>query len=159
MCSSDLFPSHDSGVRAPHVGKTFDDVFYNNVVSEVPMNVALFPLENLDKMREDILAHTKNSNVFLIGQNSIAPYGNSLKRFSNNKSRSYYSQQGLALKTYQSDIFNNWLNKEWIEGNNGINDITAVSTVGDEFTLDALNLANKVYNMLNRIAVSGGCIS
>ena len=103
-----------SRVKASFLNIQFDKVFYNGVVSEVPMNVALFPLENLDKMREDILAHTKNSNVFFIGQNSIAPYGNSLKRFSNNKSRSFYSQQGLALKTYQSDIFNNWLNKEWI---------------------------------------------
>ena len=27
---------------------------------------------------------------------------------------------GLCLKTLQSDIFNNWVNKEWVDGDNGI---------------------------------------
>ena len=53
-------------------------------------------------------------------------------------------------------MFNNWLNTEWIDGNNGINMITAISTADDYFTLDTLNLSKKVYDMLNRIAVSGG---
>ena len=34
---------------------------------------------------------------------------------------SSYPQVGLAIKTYQSDIFNNWINTEWIDGENGIN--------------------------------------
>ena len=66
------------------------------------------------------------------------------------------SQEGLGIKTYQSDLFNNWISTEWIDGTNGVNEVTAVSTSGNEFTIDALNLANKVYNMLNRIAISGG---
>ena len=67
-----------------------------------------------------------------------------------------YHMNGLAIKTYQSDLFNNWLKTEWIDGINGINQITAIDTSSGSFTIDALNLANKVYNMLNRIAVSGG---
>lgn len=63
---------------------------------------------------------------------------------------------GLLLKTYQSDIFNNWIKTEWIDGENGISAITAISTTGDKFTIDQLNLSKKVYDMLNRIAVSGG---
>ena len=63
---------------------------------------------------------------------------------------------GLLLKTYQSDIFNNWVKTEWISGENGISAITAISTAGDKFTIDQLNLSKKVYDMLNRIAVSGG---
>lgn len=63
---------------------------------------------------------------------------------------------GLALKTYQSDLFNNWVNTEWIEGENGINAITAIDTSDGNFTLDTLNLSKKVYDMLNRIAISGG---
>lgn len=63
---------------------------------------------------------------------------------------------GLILKTYQSDIFNNWIKTEWLNGENGISAITAISTVGDKFTIDQLNLSKKVYDMLNRIAVSGG---
>ena len=63
---------------------------------------------------------------------------------------------GLCLKTYQSDLFNNWVNKEWVDGDNGINAITEVDVRDGTLNLDALNLAQKVYNMLNRIAVSGG---
>lgn len=71
---------------------------------------------------------------------------------------SYSNQAGLCVKTYQSDIFNNWVNTEWIDGPNGINAVTAVKIdpESQSFQLDTLNLAKKVYDMLNRIAVSGG---
>lgn len=67
-------------------------------------------------------------------------------------------QAGLCVKTYQSDIFNNWVNTEWIDGPNGINAVTAIKIdpESNSFQLDTLNLAKKVYDMLNRIAVSGG---
>ena len=55
-----------------------------------------------------------------------------------------------------SDIFNNWINTEWIDGENGINAITAVDVSDGKLELDTLILAKKVYNMLNRIAISGG---
>ena len=63
---------------------------------------------------------------------------------------------GLCLKTHQSDLFNNWVNKEWVDGDNGIKAITDVDVSDGKLNLDALNLAQKVYNMLNRIAISGG---
>ena len=64
---------------------------------------------------------------------------------------------GLILKTYDSDIFNNWVKTDWIDGENGISKITALKPDEDgTITMDALNLQQKVYNMLNRIAVSGG---
>ena len=63
---------------------------------------------------------------------------------------------GLCLKTHQSDLFNNWVNKEWVDGDNGINDVTDIDVSKGKLNLDALNLAQKVYNMLNRIAISGG---
>ena len=64
--------------------------------------------------------------------------------------------EGLCIKTLQSDIFNNWVNKEWVDGDNGIGAITAIDVADGKLTIDSLNLAQKVYNMLNRIAVSGG---
>ena len=64
---------------------------------------------------------------------------------------------GLVLKTYDSDIFNNWVKTDWIDGENGISKVTALKPDEDgTITMDALNLQQKVYNMLNRIAVSGG---
>ena len=50
---------------------------------------------------------------------------------------------GLALKTYQSDIFNNWIDTEWIDGENGINAITAVDVSDGKLELDTLILAKK----------------
>ena len=67
-----------------------------------------------------------------------------------------FTQEGLGLKTYQSDLFNNWIDTDWIDGTGGISEVTAVDTTGNSFTIDSLNLASKVYAMLNRIAVSGG---
>ena len=63
---------------------------------------------------------------------------------------------GLLVKTYNSDLYQNWINTDWIDGSNGINEITAVNVADGKLTMDALNLAQKVYNMLNRIAIPGG---
>ena len=63
---------------------------------------------------------------------------------------------GLCMKTYLSDRFNNWLSTEWVDGMNGINEISRVDVSSGSFTIDALNLAHKVFNILNRIAISGG---
>ena len=65
---------------------------------------------------------------------------------------------GMLLKTYDSDIFNNWVKTDWIDGAGGITEITSIDITANDgrLTTDALNLQQKVYNMLNRIAVSGG---
>jgi len=121
-----------------------------------------FPLDNIDDMRMDILEAVRDTTAFVIDKDSASPYGLGLgysgTSMGSGDAKLYKlaSQEGLGIKTYQSDLFNNWISTEWIDGSNGINEVTAVSTAGDEFTIDSLNLANKVYNMLNRIAISGG---
>lgn len=109
-----------------------------------------FPLENIDKMRDKIL-QTPGNNALIIQDKELLPYGALKGTFSED-----LPEYGLCVKTYDSDIFNNWVNTDWIDGDEGISAITAVSTEGNELNLDSLNLAQKVYNMLNRIAVSGG---
>ena len=135
-------------------------LFYWKYISDgdlvnAPIQISTFPLENLDTMRNKILAATEATTPFNIRGLNLPPYsyvlGTNLV-----KSNMMGSQEGLALKTYMSDIFNNWLKTEWIDGTDGINDITAIDTSGGSFTLDTLNLSKKVYDMLNRIAVSGG---
>ena len=63
-----------------------------------------------------------------------------------------------AIKTNRGDIFNNWVKTDWIDGAGGITEITSIDITANDgkLTMDALNLQQKVYNMLNRIAVSGG---
>ena len=55
---------------------------------------------------------------------------------------SWFSQAGLGLRTYLSDRFNNWLSTEWIDGTNGINEVTAIQIVDNKLTMDALILHN-----------------
>ena len=104
-------------------------------------------LDLLDDLREKILKAGKTQFNVVVGTN---------KYFTDILGGMKDAGCGLLLKTYQSDIFNNWIKTEWIDGENGISAITAISTTGDKFTIDQLNLSKKVYDMLNRIAVSGG---
>ena len=110
-------------------------------------------LDILDQLRESILKAGNTQFNVAIGTNK---YFADLLGGDGTKLNLKEAGCGLLLKTYQSDIFNNWIKTEWIDGENGISAITAISTAGDKFTIDQLNLSKKVYDMLNRIAVSGG---
>lgn len=121
-----------------------------------------FPLENIDLMRMKILKDVESATAFKYGTDIdtlITPYYLVNEFIDEDGVYTYskqFSQEGLGIKTYQSDLFNNWISTEWIDGAGGVNEISSVSTAGDTFTIDALNLASKVYVMLNRIALSGG---
>jgi len=118
--------------------------------------VATFDLENIDVMRTKILAHQGYDQFNITtAVTQIEPY-RWLYEINNDIPNILSSQEGLAIKTYQSDLFNNWIKTEWIDGVDGISAITAVDTSGGSFTIDTLNLSKKVYDFLNRVAVSGG---
>lgn len=111
------------------------------------------PLENLDKIRDEILSTPGNQVFDLNGAKAGLPFSDI---FGGDEWKTQYPQYQLAVKTYDSDIYQNWVNTDWIDGSNGINEIAAVNVADGKLTMDALNLAQKVYNMLNRIAISGG---
>ena len=117
-----------------------------------------YSLADIDNVREKILELGRNEAVIA----NLPGDGNITERYLKNLisyDTDYYSkssQYGLAVKTYQSDLFNNWIKTDWIDGENGINAITAIDVSNGKLELDTLVLAKKVYNMLNRIAVSGG---
>ena len=113
-----------------------------------------YPLKNIDEMRENILAAGRTQ--YIVDSPFITDIFDLYEGTYGNTLNSNQPMVGLALKTYQSDINTNWVNTEWIDGETGINAITAIDTSSGSFTLDTLNLAKKVYNMLNRIAVSDG---
>lgn len=123
-----------------------------------------FPLKNIDDERAAILAAPSTSAYIVDGDKM--PYGAAIKTIGlpsydrkerYNSSNAWYSQAGLAVKTYLSDRFNNWLNTEWIDGTTGgINSITAVDVSDGKLTMDALILQKKIFNMLNRVAITDG---
>lgn len=116
--------------------------------------LSTFKIEEVDLIREKILQAPTNApyNIFDANIELMSKFG----RRTNNYLNTTFPQFGLCVKTYQSDLFNNWINTEWVDGGNGINEITSVAVTNGSFTIDALNLAQKVYNMMNRIAISGG---
>lgn len=126
-----------------------------------------FPLSEIDDLREYILSRTKDQirvgdpnattlkNLF-ISRILYSPNPETAGTVKNIPPIAALEMGGLCLKTYQSDLYNNWVNKEWVDGDNGINAVTDVDVSNGKLNLDALNLAQKVYNMLNRIAISGG---
>lgn len=123
-----------------------------------------FPLKNIDDQRSAILA-APSTSAYEVDPNRM-PYAAVImpielpshdRKTTYFSSSAWYSQAGLAVKTYLSDRFNNWLNTEWIDGTTGgINAITAVDVTDGKLTMDALILQKKIFNMLNRVAITDG---
>ena len=120
------------------------------------LNIVPFPLKNIDDMRLELLSyHTLGAPYVIKEENAYLPYSALVERNDDGVTCNAYSMNGLCLKTYQSDIFNSWVQTEWIDGEDGISELTKVSVDGSSFKIDALNFAEKLYNLLNRIVVSG----
>lgn len=101
-----------------------------------------------------ILGAVESAGAYIIDDEAIEPYGLDLEKVGDVWAKTI-NQEGLFVKTYQSDIFNNWLNTEWIDN---INNRSTVNTSGDEFTIDSLLITQKAYNYLNRVAVADGTL-
>ena len=105
-----------------------------------------FPLKNIDDERSKILA-APSTSAYEVSSGTL-PYGATtgpmdLPNYDRTKiytsSLAWFSQAGLAVKTYLSDRFNNWLNTEWIDGTTGgINAITAVDVTDGKLSVALL---------------------
>lgn len=120
-----------------------------------------YDLKVLDQIRDVVLHKKGNETLILAGQelNTANNGSDELVGFFNDLINSQSNKLGgMLLKTYDSDIFNNWIKTDWIDGAGGITEITSIDITANDgkLTMDALNLQQKVYNMLNRIAVAGG---
>lgn len=165
-------PKRATNIYAYQVKKSIDIAYNLNIEGNnyltMPDNQKIkltpFPLKNIDEERTRILAAPSTSAYVVEG--ATMPYGAATKtiglprydrRGKYNSTNAWYSQAGLAVKTYLSDRFNNWLNTEWIDGTTGgINSITAVDVTDGKLTMDALILQKKIFNMLNRVAITDG---
>lgn len=165
-------PRKATKVYAFKVKKTIEIAYNMNAAGEHPITMpdnkkiklTPFPLKNIDDQRTEIMA-APSTSAYVVS-NLKMPYGaavaslklpNYKRTETYNSSNAWFSQAGLAVKTYLSDRFNNWLNTEWIDGTtNGINSITAVDVSDGKLTMDALILQKKVFNMLNRVAITDG---
>ena len=120
-----------------------------------------YDLKVLDQIR-DVVLHKKGNETLTLAGSELNETNNGstelLKFFDEMIASQANKLGGMLLKTYDSDIFNNWVKTDWIDGAGGITEITSIDIKNNDgkLTMDALNLQQKVYNMLNRIAVSGG---
>lgn len=165
-------PRKATKVYAYKVKQTIQIAYNMDVAGEIPITMpdnqkiklTPFQLKNIDDERTKILA-APSTTAYTIN-NLTMPYGaatatldlpNHDRTKTYHSSNAWYSQAGLAVKTYLSDRFNNWLNTEWIDGTTGgINAITAVDVSDGKLTMDALILQKKIFNMLNRVAITDG---
>jgi hypothetical protein len=120
-----------------------------------------YDLKLLDQIR-DVVLHKKGNETLILAGSELNTQNNGsgeLVYLFNDIIKSQANKLGgMLLKTYDSDIFNNWIKTDWIDGAGGITEITSIDITANDgkLTMDALNLQQKVYNMLNRIAVAGG---
>lgn len=137
----------------------FENIIQQPQLSNIEYSIDIipFPLENIDEMRRKILRTTDFNQAVEItndAETTLQPYLQNCTEVPNtSECANQIEFNGICLKTYQSDLYNNWLSSEWVEQ---INNLSMVSTSTGGFSMDALNLAKKIYEMLNRIAVSGG---
>lgn len=115
-----------------------------------------FPLKNIDQLRINLLKATGSGTAYVINNahTALAPYTTIIERNATDLRTSIqYPLEGLAVKTYQSDVNNNWLKTAWV---NSVNSRSSINVSGGTLTMDALNTAKKVYELLNTIALAGG---
>ena len=133
--------------------------FEKNIVKYTKTNLGQYDLKVLDEIR-DVILHKKGNQVLYLTDDELKETNggsdNLVKFFTDIRQAQSNKLGGMLLKTYDSDIFNNWIKKEWVEGAGSITDRTTIDVSEGQLTMDMLNLQQKVYNMLNRIAVSGG---
>lgn len=135
--------------------------FDKNITKYIKTQLGQYDLKVLDQIR-DVILHKKGNETLVLHGTHIGETNNGSaeleKMFDDLASSQANKLGGMLLKTYDSDIFNNWIQTDWIDGVGGIAEITSIDITANDgkLTMDALNLQQKVYNMLNRIAVSGG---
>lgn len=126
--------------------------------------ITTFPLTNIDDMHLAILQHTP-STPFIIDNQAAAPYGLPLfdvwtdeTEFGTPIWSAQANQEGLALKTYDSDLFNNWMAKEFVDGDNGINELTKIVITDNEFTINDFIVNKQIFDLLTRVNMTDGSL-
>lgn len=127
------------------------------------IQVQRFDLEEIDLMREAILGAPNNAPFILNNAGgapnvSLAPWSFILNDEAQDPATWLSrkgSQEGLLLKTYLSDLFNNWLDTEWIDGVGGLNELTAINIVNDQLQIPDLITAEKLYDAYQRVVIAG----
>lgn len=134
----------------------------SEIIGQNDIELTRFPLKNIDDMRSKILAAPIGTPLVINNDTSSngIPYNVETKQVTDEhgdaREARYRTMCGLGIKTHLSDLFNNWLQTDWIDGENGINDLTKIDTSEGNFTVNEFIFEYKLFRMMNRIAISDG---
>ena len=106
--------------------ETTSNYVLNAIYNGLSTGLQQWELESLDTLRDNILTTKGNVTFSVTGIDSIPVLKQFNERYGTNQTgalKTTAPQFGLALRTYNSDLYQNWVNTDWIEGVNGINDI------------------------------------
>jgi len=120
----------------------------------VKPRVQFFDLTNIDDVRHEVLSFNQTT-PYSINSANLAPYKYLFESGTAGMPNTLCSQEGLGIKTHISDINNNWIDTTYMAN---VASASAVSTAGNQFTIDSFLLAEKLYQVLLRVAVSGGTV-
>ena len=88
-----------------------------------------YDLKLLDQIR-DVVLHKKGNETLTLAGSELNTQNNGsgeLVNFFDDIIKSQANRLGgMLLKTYDSDIFNNWIKTDWIDGTGGITEITSI---------------------------------
>jgi len=144
-------------IRTDNINQWISYNFNNDYRKGNEPQLVTFPLENIDLMTEKIMSQA-NTSALVLDQTDDAPYGlpllsNAFNLQNEWRSSSSQKQEGLACKTYQSDLNNNWLDNEDITA---VNEATRISTTAGFFSINDFMMKEKLFDILNMVNVAGG---
>ena len=103
--------------------------FDKDIIKYTKSKLGQYDLKVLDQIR-DVILHKKGNETLILTSSSVGVSENGspeLAKFIDDIIESQNNKLGgLLLKTYDSDIFNNWVKTDWIDGAGGITEITSI---------------------------------
>lgn len=140
-------------IDPPYV-ESITTTFYKQIDPNDGISLKPFPLKNIDNMRRNLLTSWDLGEEYVIdSEYSELPYSCLTEINETEYTNNINPMQGLVVKCYQSDMFTNWLDSEWVAK---VTEYSKVQVNNGAFSMDMLNLAKKMYNHYNRVAVTGG---
>ena len=138
-----------NNVKADPYATIFQFFTTKETAKFIKTELGQYDLKILDQIRDVILHKKGNETLILYGSNLNEANNGSTelaRMFDDLISSQANKLGGMLLKTYDSDIFNNWVKTDWIDGAGGITEITSIDITANDgkLTMDALNLQQKV---------------
>lgn len=126
-------------LQAPYaIGK---EITVSEIISQTGIQLQPFALKNIDNMRKNLLTSWDLGEEYVIDETyEDLPYSAITQITEDGYTKNTNPMQGLVVKCYQSDMFTNWLDSEWVAK---VTEYSKVQVNNGAFSMDMLNLAKR----------------